>query len=354
MKKLLAFLMMLFLCASAATAETTMYLSVGPEDTHVLRAEPDKASEALGQYYPGTPVAVLDENEYWRKVRIGDQEGWLTVNYLSDTPTLMFGPVATVVNEESDWVNLRQGATTKSPSLARVEEYDKVLVLGETADGWTYVDWRNQRGFMLTAFVQEASKSGSPTAIVGEAGEDYIHQYTADNGQTIVFVSMEREPGVGYKDVNFDGRKDIVAVTAQGATNYSVAFFVWDGSQYVLARYPGTESLTNYALHPETGIVFSGSNNGFAGLLFHDCLFRWEGTNLRLIRRAVCEELTETSSDSERYTITTWKEILHARVWEYPEGSPEGVLIHDEKISHQDADGDLLKRINDILWQNIE
>ncbi len=353
MKKLLVCLLILFLCASAAMAETTMYLAVGPEDTHVLWAEPDKESEALGQYYPGTPVTVLEEESYWRRVRIGDQVGWLVINYLSDTPTLMFGPVATVVNEESDWVNLREGATTKSASLARVEEYEQVLVLGETADGWSCVDWRGKRGFMLTSFLQ---KQGSAhAAVVGRTGDDYIHQYTADNGQTIFFVSMLQEPTVAYQDVNFDGRKDIVVCTARGATNYFVEFFVWGEGQYVLARHPDVDGLVNYYVHPESGIVSTHASHGGAGGLHDICLFRWAGTNLEIIRRAVSRELEVFEMNGDTFTNTTYTNILDVKVHDYTTGESGGTVLWERTIPvGEDAYRDFYTEEIEALWQGLK
>ncbi len=354
MKRCLAACLILMMMMPAALAETGMYLSAGPEETHALLAEPDKRSEVLGQYYPGTPVTILEEDSYWRRVRIGDQVGWMVINYLSDTPAWMVGPLASVVNEDSDWVNLREGATTKSASLARVKEYDKVLVLGCTADGWTYVDWQNRRGFILSRFL-DVQPDSINTTVVGRAGEGYIHQYAADNEQVVSFVAQEKSPRVAYEDVNFDGAKDIVVVTAQGPYNASKEFFVWDGGQYVLAGHPGADSLVGTFLHPAQGMISCEAWEDYTGMMFDNRLFRWEGNDLVLVRRAVSERLTETAADEEKTTVTTWNNILHVRVWAYPDGPEEGVIIHEERVPlTSETDFGFTQRINDILWQGIE
>ena len=78
------------------------------------------------------------------------------------------------------------------------------------------------KGFILLSAILMITMCLAVTAsaeIVGRTADGYIHRYTADNGQEIYFVSIEKEPPVRYEDVNFDGHPDLVMVTALGASN---------------------------------------------------------------------------------------------------------------------------------------
>lgn len=352
MKKLIAVLLMLMLLPTAL-AETTLYVS-GGDKVH-LRAAPDKNAKSLGLYYSGTSINRLDAQGGWYQVRIGDQIGWMMADYTANAPVEMVGPVKIVDNPNGEWVHLREGASTDSISLGQIYNTDQVYILGETADGWSCVEWRGQRGFMWTSFLKDQPiRIPNAPEKVGRGSGEYIYRFVTEEGQEIFFTSVEEEPGILFKDVNFDGHEDIVVTTSRGAMNFFVEFFVWDGGKYVMAEHPRVENLPNYSLYPEYGLVKTEGVNGWAGALFEDCLFRWEGTNLQLVRRAVSEEKIDVEMVGENL-VSTYSDTLHVRVLDYPEGS-SGVLMYEEHTtapSNAQEAQDFFGRITDIFWQDI-
>ena len=150
--------------------------------------------------------------------------------------------------------------------------------------------------------------------IVGLAGDDYIHRWEAPNGQSLYFVSREEEPYVLMKDVNFDGVDDVVVTTFIGASNFGAEFFVWDGWQYVPVAHFGSDSLVNHTLYPETGLVETDVQEGLAGALHTRMLWRWQGTDLELIRTATGSEVTMMTVEGDLTTLVTDSGQLQLRV----------------------------------------
>ena len=152
--------------------------------------------------------------------------------------------------------------------------------------------------------------AAAPAEVVGRDGmygDRYIHRIEAPNGQALYYLSKEEEAFVTCRDVNFDGMEDIVVISAQGASNTWFLFFVWDGENYVRAGWDAGDDtgLPNYELLAGDGLVLASSNDGWVGGLHHRRLYRWEGTDLRLVRSAVSEMDQETAIDAPAGTIVT-------------------------------------------------
>ncbi len=171
--------------------------------------------------------------------------------------------------------------------------------------------------------------------MVGNAPEDeFIFRYVAPNGQEIYFVARENPPYVKMEDVNFDGVDDLVITTIIGATNFYTEFFVWDGDKYVMASHTGAQyGLCNYTLYKESGLVLSSQNNGMAGALFERHLFRWEGTNLTLVRSAVSEEYSTVTFDADRFTTVTDQSRVRIVLRDFTQNIYEGDVLSDQTIT---------------------
>ena len=191
--------------------------------------------------------------------------------------------------------------------------------------------------------------------IVGQtSGGEYIHAYAAPNGQTIYFAALESEPRVLTRDVNFDGQDDLVVVTSMGASNYFCEFFVFENGRYVQAQHLGLSTgLCNYELYPELGIVGSHASNGWAGALHEDHLFRWEGTNLRLIRRGSSEEMTEFSYTDDAYTVTTWQNRVRITICDYSSGDYDATVLWDQAVDVDQMDAAMFDQETALLWQGL-
>ena len=194
--------------------------------------------------------------------------------------------------------------------------------------------------------------SAARAEVVGRAGDDYIHRWTAPNGQELYYVSKEEDPFVQMKDVNFDGVEDVVVITFRGAANFGVAFFVWNGGSYVLAEHPGADSLVNYDLYPEAGLIVTGVSDGVVGHTRE--LWRWNGTNLERMRHAVTGPLETIAFDGDLMIQTTDDSLVRVRIWDdlHPtteNGVTSAALLLDKTVDAYDTQA--VSALRDEEWR---
>lgn len=360
MKKMFAVLLALLLWLPAARAETALrWIEGGDADRVHLRAAPTTAAESLGLYFTGTEAILLDEADGWAHVMVGAVEGWMMADYLSGGYLPQIGPWYVVDNPSGTWVNLRTALSMEAAVAMTPGNGRKVRLLGETADGWSYVECSGAKGYILTSMLSPVGDvKSTATTVLGQTAElYYIHQYTAPNGQDIYFTAWEDNVYLAYQDVNFDGIEDIVVDSITSANNLFSEFFVYDASSgaYVRAEMNGEEErLCNYALYPEYGLVMTYTNAGNAGLLHVKNLYRWEGTELKLIRSAVSDEWAEDIFEGQTYIQIIHGDILHMTVCDYTLGSYDESVVWEVIIPRDDADIEsLYEQEMNALWQGI-
>ena len=355
MKKLLIVLLLTALLLPAARADTALrWIDGGNADRVHLRAAPDASADSLGLYFTGTGAILLEERGGWAHVMLGAVEGWMMADYLSGAYIPLMGPGRRVENPGSTWVNLRTAPSLEAAVAMRLPNGRVLRLLGETADGWSYVEGGGAKGYIMTSLLSEADDQTSmDTTVLGMTAElDYIHQYNAPNGQNIYFTAVEEDVYLTYLDVNFDGVDDIVVDTVRGASNVYSEFFVFDSTsgQYVRAAAGGSEDrLCNYGLHPEYGLVSSYNNAGNAGLLHTANLYRWEGNDLRLIRSAVSDEWAEESFVGSTYTSIVHGDILHMSVRDRDGSILWEIVMPKDNIDYES----LFEQETEALWQGI-
>ena len=211
--------------------------------------------------------------------------------------------------------------------------------------------------FVLCAALLLAVCLSAQAEIVGQTGDGtFIHRHIAPNGQELYFVSLEQEPMVLMEDVNFDGIDDVVAYTAVGASNFFTEFFVWDGEKYVTAQHDSEMGLCNYSLeHP--GFVTTYAQNGWAGALFEERIYQWEGTALRLRRVMSSECDIETIFTDTGYTVTENQTVLHIRLTDYTQedGESNQELLWETRLNVEDLENsEIFNTLNDKLWNGME
>lgn len=196
--------------------------------------------------------------------------------------------------------------------------------------------------------------------VVGRAGNDYIHRWVAPNGQELYFVSMEEDPFVQMKDVNFDGVEDVVVITFRGAANFGVEFFVWDGGAYVPVEHPGADRLVNYELYSELALVETGANDGLAGMLGDRQLWRWDGAKMTLVRGEWRTEVETWSYDGDLTTIVKDNGYVHMCVWDYVNrvtlnGVTGPALLLDTVVGIYDEEACLaaMDEADSAFWQGL-
>lgn len=189
--------------------------------------------------------------------------------------------------------------------------------------------------------------------IVGRtsAGEN-IHAYTADNGQIIYFTALEPEPFIQKDDVNFDGAEDLVVAVGQGVNNLFCEFFIWNGENYVQSAHDGLEfGICNYQLYADKGLVVSYTNNGFAGEMHEWCFFRWEGTDLKMIRRATSEMRNDYIGYEDGYAFRKYRNQLMVTVQIRNNWTGMWDLVMSEIVPLEDESW--YAREEKALWQGL-
>lgn len=215
--------------------------------------------------------------------------------------------------------------------------------------------------WLAVAFALVTLAAPAAAQIVGQPPQDdYIHRYTAPNGQEIYYVSREDEwATVQEKDVNFDGHDDLVFLITLGASNGFFEFYVWDDGQYVLAGRNALHDngLPNFELLPEHGLVVTYHQMGWAGLLHEKHIFRWEGNDLRLVRYAVAEEQTTAIYEGDAYVTITNNNLLHVRVFDcqYGDGERTDNVIFEKTVSLGESldEQALLEEESAALWNEL-
>lgn len=354
-------LLLTALLLPAARADTALrWIDGGNADRVHLRAAPDASADSLGLYFTGTGAILLEERGGWAHVMLGAVEGWMMADYLSGAYIPLMGPGRRVENPGSTWVNLRTAPSLEAAVAMRLPNGRALCLLGETADGWSYVDCDGVMGYMRTDLLSAMNVAAArePATMLSDATSDgYIYQYIAPNGKPIYFTAETEAPYITFEDVNFDGRDDIVILTISGASNGWFKFFVYDKArdEYVYARHTGDDAgIVNYAAYPEYGIIASHGNNGNAGLLHVTNLYRWEGNELRLIRTATSDEWSESSFEGDVYTQVIRGDLLHITVRDYTHGY-EGTVIFDQVVPKEAAETrDIFSEEQEALWQGIK
>ena len=196
-----------------------------------------------------------------------------------------------------------------------------------------------------------------PTQIVGRTSEgEHIHQLMADNGQALYFTALEPEPFVKKEDVNFDGVPDIVVCVSSGASNGHFEFFVNDNGTYVQAAHDGMDAgLANYQLYPEQGAVLSQATAGHAGALHVWHLFRWQGTDLKMISSSVSDELSESTFTDTAWTQTVYSGLYEVTVMHYGENVWDWEVVLQKVVTEDDMiAGDIFEEERIALWQGLQ
>lgn len=354
MRRIVLLLTALCLLCPLAKADTGVRcVDGGNADRVHLRQAPSRDEKSLGLYYSGTGVIVYDEMGDWSHVLIGEADGWMMSEYLTTGYVAQMGPWC-ITNTVT---NLHITPSADGYVAMQLPEGRAVHLSGETTDGWSYVEADGVKGYVRSETLVPAEMA-SATEIVGTTADgDFIHRCTAPGGQVIYFTALEDTPPIAFQDVNFDGMTDIVVYVSLGATNFFAELFVYvpEENAYVRAEHPGIDyGLANFQLYPECGIVASQAVNGYAGALFEHCLFRWNGTDLELLRRAVSEELTDTIYSGSTFTTTRWTDVLRVRVYDYIAEEYGGALTYDATFLLEDsAYRDLFTEADEKLWEGI-
>lgn len=167
MKKLFAAaaaaLLACLLAASALAASYGYAVIDGKSATKVhLREEPSSKAASLGLFFTGTEVEIRsDPYGEWIKVRIEGASGYIHSAYLSqgsakeDVPEVYWRGAITAKN----YTNFRRGPSTEFNLVGTIDAGESVKIMGQTADGWYYVQYKGDWGYVAENLLRVSDRS---------------------------------------------------------------------------------------------------------------------------------------------------------------------------------------------------
>ena len=191
MKKILICLLVLLMlsgCADAKTYDTVLINSVTSDRVH-LRQESSSTSNSLGLYFTGTPAIVLEEDEYWTRVMVGTEKGYIHNSLLVTYPPVSKARLAEITAKGT--LNLRARPSTDAQVITRLPEGMNLLVLGETHDHWSYVKAGKLYGYVMNQYLDTDGYVSTvpgpayvPDALLGR----WVYTSGAGGWQTVLTV----------------------------------------------------------------------------------------------------------------------------------------------------------------------
>lgn len=120
-----------------------------------LRASASQTAASKGLYFTGTQVICLSAlNETWVKVQIGSETGYIMAKYLSREAVAPKQPTAVVANiEHSDMLSIYAVPQARAELAGSAGYGEKLIVLGETQEGWCYVRHGNEMGYLMAEYL---------------------------------------------------------------------------------------------------------------------------------------------------------------------------------------------------------
>lgn len=183
-----------------ATCKGTVKL-VSSGASLAIRTAKSTTASMIGTLGNGAIVQVLVNDGTWCYIQYGSLKGYVPANALSisGTPSGTEGEISSILGfatvTASDYVNLRQSATTSSTALGTAPN-GSVLTVFSTSGGWAHVQYCSTVAYVNMSFISQVSSSypssvvstGSATATVNtEDGTGSVNlRATASTGGTVL------------------------------------------------------------------------------------------------------------------------------------------------------------------------
>ena len=170
MKKIrILLLFAVLLCAGAASCAADDFGTAvvnGRNSSKVhLREEATSDSESKGLFFTGTEVEMRSEpDEKWVKVRMGGLSGYMSSAYLTtgsrrDQVGKRFqrGTV-----KAANYAYFRNGPSKEHMVIDRIDAGESVTIMGETSEGWYYIEHNGDRGYISGNLVRITGSDITP------------------------------------------------------------------------------------------------------------------------------------------------------------------------------------------------
>lgn len=159
----LSLMLSLFACCALAD-DWGLAVVDAPDGKLHLREEPTSSSSSMGLYFTGTEVECRsDPGKDWVEVQIGRERGYMKGKYLkrgskADRVSSRF---QTGTVDVANWARLRAGPSTEYQFICKINDGEKVTVMGETVEHWYYVKYGREEGFISANLVRLGGSSAS-------------------------------------------------------------------------------------------------------------------------------------------------------------------------------------------------
>ena len=152
--------------STASTSSGTAYVTSSNGKSVNLRARPNKNAVSITRYPVGTQVTILGTDGSWKKVKVGNNTGYMMTQFLS---TAKVAPPASsssssassssstttakVRSDNGKAVNMRSGPSKKNKVIGSYEVGTRATIL-KKGTVWSYISIGGQVGYMQTQYLR--------------------------------------------------------------------------------------------------------------------------------------------------------------------------------------------------------
>lgn len=163
-----------------------------------FRTGPGTSYNSMGRIAKNTPLYVWGTEGEWSYIQIGVKYGYMFSTYVTvtgDHSTSEIDGTVWASGETKTDVNLRQGPSTDYKIITTLRQGTKLLIYGETENGWLDVATNGQRGYVSGAYVNiESVNPQAPKTNGGSYDAPMGSGYT-----TAVDVNFRLSPSTSAK-----------------------------------------------------------------------------------------------------------------------------------------------------------
>ena len=119
-----------------------------------LRSSPAKGNNVIGFYDVGTKAGMISPGTAWSRIVIGDKEGYMMTQFLSNKKPGLPGPESGsyVISYNGKNINLRNGPGLQYNVISSYASGTPLTVLNPGAD-WSFIRINGTYGYMMNQFI---------------------------------------------------------------------------------------------------------------------------------------------------------------------------------------------------------
>ncbi len=151
-----------------------------------LRSKASTSSSIIVVLAKGTKVQVIGSEGAWRKVTVGTRTGWVHSDYLAK-PGSSSGSGTTSTAKTTDYLNLREGASTSSKVLATLAKGTTVTIT-ESSGAWRKVKAGTRTGWVHSQYLTSTT-SGSTTVTKTTTDSLNLRQSASTSAKVITVLA---------------------------------------------------------------------------------------------------------------------------------------------------------------------